>query len=80
MDAIERHHISTTLAQLIGRGLRIEYAPMQDLCVCCREYKLDVARRRLNAAYANDELNWLDSCGDCFEEAVEHYQDLWDTY
>lgn len=79
-EEIKRWRINTTTAHMVGAGLRIESPPQECVCPCCKTHKDDVATRRLNTAYAADESNWLESCGTCFEEAVEHYQDLWDTY
>lgn len=50
------------------------------VCPCCKSYMPDIATRRINTAYVNDELNWQTSCGECFLETVDHYNELWDTY
>ncbi len=49
-------------------------------CPCCHAHCLGVKRRRLNTAYPNDESNFLESCGPCHQDAVEHYAELWDEY
>ena len=49
-------------------------------CPHCHASCLDVKRRRLNTAYPNDESNHLESCGSCFQDAIEYYSDLWGEY
>lgn len=40
----------------------------------------EVATRRLNTSYADDSANWMTSCKDCFAEAVNYYDNLWEEY
>lgn len=50
------------------------------VCPCCEQLMPDVRKRRKNTAYVNDESNWLICCGACFQDMLEYYAELWDTY
>lgn len=39
-----------------------------------------VAKRRLNTAYADDERNWYTSCVDCYIEAYEQFKEQWEDF
>lgn len=45
-------------------------------CPRCRRGKAEIMQRRLYPVYA-DESNWLLSCEECWQEMVDHYNDLW---
>lgn len=79
-DPVDRWYHNTVTAHLVGAGLDISAPTGIDVCPCCRTTQPDVRNRRRNAAYANEEENWIVCCGNCFEEDVEHYQELWDMY
>jgi hypothetical protein len=49
-------------------------------CNCCGRYFMYPERRRLNTAYVNEESNWLTSCQECYDEACDHYAELWNDY
>lgn len=49
-------------------------------CPCCERLRYDVKRRLRNTAFLDDELNWLDSCLDCYQDDYEYYADLWHDY
>ena len=51
---------------------------LPETCQCGRAE--NIARRRLNTAYADDEQNWLVSCLNCFEQEVEMYEEMWADY
>lgn len=50
------------------------------ICPCCEREMSDVEKRHRNTAYQNEESNWLESCGECFEQDYEFFQELWDDY
>ena len=83
-EVIRRHQINVGYRRMVEAGIEVagnqpEERPTH--CPCCkRENNGDVANRRLNTAYVKDELNWLLSCFECHQEAVEQYKELWDTY
>jgi hypothetical protein len=79
-EACERHHLNMAKVKMIHAGVRFEAEETVGICLCCKQERKDVARRRLNTAYVEDKRNWLSSCERCYEEAVEHYQNLWDDY
>ncbi len=75
---IERHRSNTTLANMMNAGFRIEPETKgKGICPCCKKEVDDLAKRKLNTAYVEEDRNWLTSCGDCFEETVSHYSNLW---
>lgn len=49
-------------------------------CPCCERLRRDVKRRARNTSYVDDELNWLVSCLDCYQEDYEYYAELWRDY
>lgn len=84
-DAIERYRYNMAMVHLVGLGcLEVVDAPPDDytcrMCRCCGYLSYGVQRRRLNTAYADPESNWLESCRECWEGAVEYYSDLWSQY
>ncbi len=54
--------------------------PHRGKCGDCGKYSRSIQRRRLNAAYANDELNWLTSCPACYKARQEQLADDWAEY
>ena len=81
-DPLEDHRRKSAECQLVGMGVTIYRGdkPTTGQCPVCSLEKPDVATRRLNTMYHNDESNWLHSCGDCYADAVDHYRELWDEY
>jgi len=69
--------IATTFGRL-GAGAPIE-EPKEGTCPICSRTG-QIAKRRRNTSYANDENNWQVSCEGCFEEDYARFQDLWDEY
>lgn len=49
-------------------------------CAICERDNLCVMSRRLNTAYHDEQMNWLRSCEDCYNERIEHYRELWNEY
>ena len=71
--------VSTQFGRRFG-GTEIECDNLPEICPGCNEAKPDIAKRRLNAAYADDDLNWLVSCRDCFNEEQSRLGEMWDDY
>jgi len=66
---------------LITAGVEIRKGfPHTGVCPLCNKQKENIQVRRLNTRYADDSENWLDSCHECYLEAVEHYRELWGEY
>ena len=78
LDAEWRKQIECDLTTA-GVEIRVGF-PRTDVCPQCGNRKENIQSRRLNTRYADDSANWLDSCHDCYLEAVEHYRDLWGEY
>lgn len=53
-----------------------------DLTICphCGRPSRDVASRRINTAYVDDNLNQRTECGQCHSRTIEYYDELWDDY
>lgn len=51
--------------------------PHAGTCPRCDKPADDIATRRLNTAYHEDDRNWLHSCRACWEDTVEYYRELW---
>lgn len=49
-------------------------------CWGCDRWFTDLKRRRLNTAYYDEESNYMCSCGDCYQEAHDQYEDMWAEY
>jgi hypothetical protein len=49
-------------------------------CPCCARACLDNKRRRINTSFADEDSNWLTSCGRCYDETLSYYSDLWHDY
>ena len=80
-NEIEKHVDNLRFKTCVNAGMRFEGEPsLQKVCAGCGRQTGDIARRRLNTAYANDAFNYAVCCSDCYEEAVAYYQDLWDAY
>lgn len=47
-------------------------------CPNCGQDDGTVERRAINTMYQNEESNYLISCKQCFDEAWNYYQELWD--
>lgn len=47
-------------------------------CVHCGNYGAE--RVRLNTAYVDDRLNWMELCDACDKEQHEYYQEMWEDY
>lgn len=54
--------------------------PHDGMCAYCNRQQPDIANRRLNAMYTDDDSNWMESCYDCYSETVDYYAELWDEY
>lgn len=76
---IEQHRYATMFSTLTNHGLRAHGEFVGLVCPCCHRFRR-VERRRLNTAYNDDERNFMVSCDFCYEDAVEHYKDLWEDY
>lgn len=50
------------------------------ICPCCEREASDVERRRRNTQYTDEELNWLESCSECYEHDWEDFREMWDEY
>lgn len=81
-DPLDEHRRESAECQMVNLGVAIYRGdrPAPDICPVCELKKPDVATRRLNTMYAEDESNWATSCGECHAEAVEYYRELWDEY
>ena len=71
-------YVATQFGRLLA-GYEIE-CDLPKICPVCGEPKLDIAMRRLNAAYTDDDLNWLISCRDCFDDQQFLLSEMWDDY
>lgn len=76
--------VATTFGKYFA-GTEVEVENLPPICPICNlpDYKTGsqvIAKRRLNTAYVDDELNWLVSCLDCYNEQYEWYAELWDYY
>jgi hypothetical protein len=78
-ELIERHRIAVATARLIEAGLVVGSEPVEGVCPCCEAIG-QIAKRRLNTAYVSEECNWLISCEGCYQDGIEHFAELWDTY
>lgn len=47
--------------------------------ICGREWN-NIQTRRLNTRYHEESSNWLESCFDCYKDAIDHYNELWAEY
>lgn len=75
--------VQNWVATQFGRrlaGCEIECDNLPKVCPVCQRPGPDIAKRRLNAAYADDDLNWLVSCRDCFDERQDQLGEMWDDY
>ena len=86
-DAIADHfgednpELRNWLATQHGRkfaGLVTE-APAAGKCPIC-ERPGQIAKRRRNSSYANDEENWLVSCEECFKDDTHCLDEMWEDY
>lgn len=74
-----------TIVQRVAEGLpkpkksRKKRGSMKT-CPCCERDMPDVERRHRNTAYVEEELNWLESCNECFQADWEHFADMWREY
>ncbi len=75
----EEHRMRTTQAHMVSAGFNIGTEEADGCCLYCRR-EGKVARRRKNTAYVDEKRNWMESCRECFQEAVEYYADLWQQY
>lgn len=48
--------------------------------VCGRWFRFDIKRRRQNTQYEDEDLNFVTTCEDCFEEIQSYWDELWDWY
>lgn len=64
---------------VLGPAISRRWEGERGVCYLCGEQKEDICARRLNTAYAEDELNWQTSCLECFEKSVEMYEDMWQS-
>lgn len=79
---IQEARLQRLTADLVSAGLEIIDSERVDATVCpgCGILKPDVAKRRINTAYHDDESNWQVSCRECWKETIEHYRELWAEY
>ena len=51
-------------------------------CEHCQIFhnKKEFKNRRLNTAYVDDSCNWLYSCEQVYNDAIEYYKELWEDY
>ena len=50
------------------------------VCPFCGRLFSNIERRRLNTCYADEKMNYLTSCSECYKETTAHYRELWDMY
>jgi len=50
------------------------------ICPCCERLMPNVSTRRMNTAYTNDALNYLESCEECFDSVCEYWDDMWSEH
>lgn len=51
------------------------------VCVSCKKKKDSVEERRQNTRYANDSLNYVVMCDECFIDNEEYWKGMWEqTY
>lgn len=80
LDKWRTDRLATYLVSFVGAGVKIVRGePRTAACPCCGEVR-EVWEWRLNTAYADEASNWLESCEECYREAVEHYRELWAEY
>lgn len=46
----------------------------------CQSFKTTIKMRRMNTAYVDEDLNYIECCNECFEEVQAHWKDMWDEY
>jgi hypothetical protein len=51
-------------------------------CSYCGEYvwPWDVENRKLNTAFVKHELNFMESCPDCYDRYYDYYTEMWGQY
>lgn len=49
-------------------------------CPCCNRLSPDVKSRRRNTIYADDSMNFLESCQECWDNDNEHWEEMWSDY
>jgi C4-type Zn-finger protein len=49
-------------------------------CPCCQRMQPNVKTRPRNTSYANEKLNWLESCEECYIQDREYFRDMWIEY
>lgn len=49
-------------------------------CRFCEQLRDDVKNRRRDAKYVDESLNWIGSCGECYERDCEYYAELWSDF
>lgn len=49
-------------------------------CPCCQRQMRDVMSRRRWSSYVDENLNWLESCGECHKRDCDDFESLWEDY
>ena len=78
-DAEIRNWASTQYGRRFT-GIEANDEEMPTTCPSCGKESDDIAKRRRNAAYADDSLNWMVSCLDCFQLDTWQLDEMWDDY
>jgi RNase P subunit RPR2 len=52
----------------------------KSFCGMCQEMKPGVETRRQNTQYADDPMNYVTCCEDCFKETQEYWAERWADY
>jgi hypothetical protein len=79
-ELAEAEAVKLTIAHLVGAGLDISEPTAETICPFCQQPRDDVRKRRRNTASANDGSNWIVCCGECFQDDVAHFKEMWDAY
>lgn len=76
-DPQTRNWLSTTMGRMFaGRSTN---QPIEGICPVCGQTG-QIAKRRRNASYVDDEINWMISCEVCFQEDYDQLASQWEDY
>lgn len=79
-ERLEITKVQLTSAKVQIIGTEVDPDLVHGICPYCEKQCEDIARRRLNTRYGDEESNWITSCYSCWEERIDHYNELWDEY
>ena len=51
-----------------------------DIAIVAKDASNTQKRRRINTAYEKEEMNWIYTYKECYEEAIAHYEEMWLDY